>query len=381
MHNNNHFNNSRRNFIYNVGLAAVGVSALSSFTFGSSEDNASDRIKKAKAEGKLGIALVGLGSYAGGQLAPALQQTKHCYLAGFVTGTPAKAEQWKEKYSIPETNIYNYETFDKIKDNPDIDIIYVVLPNSMHAEYVIRAAQAGKHVSCEKPMALTVEECNKMIAACKKAGKQLTVGYRLRFEPYNLEMERLGTQKVYGNIKKVSAGYGFTIGDPTQWRLNKAMAGGGPLEDLGIYCIQAICYTTGMEPIAVRAQEGPKTDTVKFKEVEQSLTWQFEMPNGLIADGRASYSDSMNFLKAEADKGVFELTAAYNYNGQRGNTLDGPMNFPVVNQQAQQMDAFAMSLKNNKPTIVPGELGRRDVKYVQAIYKAMQSEERVVIGK
>lgn len=192
-------------------------------------------------------------------------------------------------------------------------------------------------------------------------------------------MERLGTQKVYGNIKKISAGYGFVIGDPTQWRLKKAMAGGGPLEDLGICCIQGICCTTGMEPIAVRAQEGRKTDTEKFKEVEQSLTWQFEI--GLIADGRASYCDNMNFLKAEAEKGLFELTSAYNYKGQRGNIPAGPMNFPVVNQQAQQMDAFAMSLKNKMPTIVPGELGRRDVKYVQAVYKAMQSGERVVIGK
>src|ERR1051325_11055202 len=132
-------------------------------------------------------------------------------------------------------------------------------------------------------------------------------------------MARLGTQKVYGNIKKISAGYGFRIGDPTQWRLKKAMAGGGPLEDVGIYCIQGLGYTTGMEPIAVRAQEGPKTDPEKFKEVEQSLKWQFEMPGGLIAEGNASYGDNMNFLKAEAEKGVFELTSAYNYNGQRGN--------------------------------------------------------------
>ena len=165
-------------------------------------------------------------------------------------------------------------------------------------------------------------------------------------------MERLGTQKVTAILKKLVLDMDC-IGDPTQWRLKKAMAGGGPLEDLGIYCIQGICYTTGMEPIAVRAQEGPKTDAVKFKEVEQSLSWQFEMPGGLIADGRASYSDNMDFLKAEAEKGVFELTSAYNYRGQRGNTPAGPMKFPVVNQQAQQMDAFAMSLKNKNVPLFP----------------------------
>ena len=119
---------------------------------------------------KLGVALVGLGTYAAGQLAPALQQTVHCYLAGIVTGTPSKAAAWKEKYNIPDKNIYSYDNFDTIKDNPDIDIVYVVLPNSMHAAYTIRAAQAGKHVICEKPMALTVADCDAMIAACKKAG-------------------------------------------------------------------------------------------------------------------------------------------------------------------------------------------------------------------
>lgn len=375
-------NPSRRKFLHDVGLTAVGVTLLSSFTdSGIASEDPLQRIKNAKANGKLGIALVGLGGYAGGQLAPALQQTEHCYLAGIVTGTPSKVDSWKSRYSIADKNVYNYQSFDTIKDNKDIDIIYVVLPNSMHAEYVIRAAQAGKHVICEKPMALTVAECDAMIAACKKVGKQLSIGYRLHFEPYNLEMARLGTKKVYGDIKKLSAGFGFPIGDPTQWRLKKALAGGGPLEDVGIYAIQGICYTAGMEPLAVRAQEGPKTDKEKFKEVEQSLTWQFEMPGGLIAEGKASYGEGLNFLRAEAEKGVFELTAAYNYSGQRGRTPEGDMNFPHVNQQARQMDAFALSLKNNKPTIVPGEMGRRDVKFINAIYEAMNTGKRVTIPK
>jgi len=255
----------------------------------------------------------------------------------------------------------------------------VVLPNSMHMEYVIRAAKAGKHVICEKPMALTAEECDKMIAACKEAGKMLSIGYRLHFEPYNLEMAKLGQQKTYGNVKKVSAGFGFPIGDPTQWRLKKAMAGGGPLEDVGIYCIQGCCYTTGLDPIAVTAQEGPKTDKEKFKEVEQSLTWQMEFPGGIVADCKSSYAEGLNYLKADAEKGMFELTSAYNYGGQKGNTPAGAMDLPKVNQQAKQMDDFAEAIMKKRPTPVPGEMGKRDVKIINAIYQAMASGKRVEI--
>ncbi|MBL7745207.1 MAG: Gfo/Idh/MocA family oxidoreductase [Chitinophagaceae bacterium] len=376
---------SRRQFIHdmslNAGMAALamnGVHLYSSCNSSVSDQNKTSAMAQ-NSKKKPGIALVGLGGYAGGQLAPALQQTENCYLAGIVTGTPSKIETWKSRYNIPDKNIYNYENFDNIKDNADIDIVYVVLPNSMHAEYVIRAARAGKHVICEKPMAITVEDCDKMIAACKEAGKMLSIGYRLHFEPYNLEMARLGQKKVYGNIKKMNAGFGFTIGDPTQWRLKKYLAGGGPLMDLGIYCIQGCCYTTGMEPIAVRAQEGMKTDMEKFKEVEQSLSWQFEFPDGIVAEGKTSYADSMNILRAEAEKGWFEVNPAYNYSGQKGATSDGPMDFPKVNQQAKQMDDFADAVMNNRPTPVPGEMGRRDVKYLQAIYKAMRTGERVEI--
>jgi len=332
-----------------------------------------------KQKGKLGIALVGLGGYAGGQLAPALQQTEHCYLSGIVTGTPSKIDRWKSKYSIPDKNVYNYQTFDSIKDNPDIDIIYVVLPNSMHAEYVIRAAKAGKHVICEKPMAMNVKECDDMMAACKNAGKMLSIGYRLHFEPYNLEMARLGTQNVYGGIRKMSGGFGFPAGDPNQWRLKKAMSGGGPLVDVGVYCIQGFCYTTGLEPIAVTAREGPKTDPQKFNGVEESLTWQMEMPKGIICEGQASYSQNMNYLKAEAEKGVFELTSAFNYSGQAGNTPAGQMDFPRVNQQAKQMDDFALAIKDKRPTSVPGEMGRRDVRIIEAIYEAMNTGKKVTI--
>ena len=329
-------------------------------------------------EKKLGVALVGLGNYSSGQLAPALLETQHCYLAGIVTGTPAKASEWKKKYKIPEANIYNYSNFDDIKNNAEIDIVYVVLPNAMHAEYIIRAAAAGKHVICEKPLAVTVEECDSMIAACKKAGKMLSIGYRLHFDPYNLEMKRLGTEKVFGPIKKMSAGFGqpSTKGE---WRLNKALAGGGPLMDLGIYCFQGVCYTTGQLPVAVTAQQNPVSDPTKFIGIEETLNWQMEMQDGTIALCKTSYTEVYNFLRADAENGWFELSPAYNYSGIQGTTSTGKIEFPKIFQQANQMDDFAMAVKENRPSPVPGEMGRRDLIIIEAIYEAMKTGKKVKI--
>lgn len=372
---------SRRRFLYNLGLASLSIPILSSgIKFNNDENKPKSMSEKNSKDGKLGVALVGLGGYASGQLAPSLLKTEHCYLAGIVTGTPAKAAAWKEKYNIPEKNIYNYENFDSIKDNPDIDIVYVVLPNNMHAEYSIRAAQAGKHVTCEKPMAITVDDCDRMIAACKKAGKKLSIGYRLHFDPYNLEMSRLGTKKVFGEIKKLSAGFGFNA-QKGIWRLDKKMAGGGPLMDLGIYCLQGVCYTSGLEPVAVTAQSAPISDKEKFIDIEETLSFQMEMPNGLIAECKTSYTDSMNYLKAEAAEGFFELQPAFNYGGLKGKTSKGVIEFQPMSQQAKQMDEFALSIKNNRPTIVPGEMGRRDVKILTAIYEAMHTGKRVLVPK
>lgn len=365
--------NSRRKFIFTVGITAIGVPMLSSFV------DFDDLINGKKK--KLGVALVGLGKYATEELAPALLQTEDCYLAAIVTGTSSKIPYWKKKYNITDKNIYNYENYDSIKDNPDIDIVYVVLPNSMHAEYSIRAAEAGKHVICEKPMAMSVEECDAMIAASKKAGKSLSIGYRLHYDPYHLEMVKMGTQKKYGEIKKLNAAFAFEAPKKNWWRLDKKYAGGGPLMDLGVYCLQGVIYTTGMLPIAVTAQSPPVSNKEVFIDVEETLTWQMEMPNGAIAECRTSYSgEYQNVLRAEAENGWFELNPAFSYGGIKGITSDGKtLKFPKLSQQAKQMDGIAVSIKNNQESIVPGEMGRRDMKIIEAIYKAMNTGERVPI--
>ena len=326
---------------------------------------------------KLGIALVGLGTYSTGELAPSLQETKHCYLAGIVTGSEEKAIEWKKKYNIPEENIYNYHNFDEISNNAAIDIIYIVLPNALHAEYVIRAARAGKHVICEKPMALTVEDCDSMINACKAAGRMLSIGYRLHFEPHNQEMMRIGKEKTLGEPVKIIAEHGMA--DTEGWRIDKKLAGGGPLMDVGIYCVQACRYTLNMEPVAVTAREGKKTKPDKFRDVEESLSWTMEFPGGITGACRSSYSEVQNLLKLETTNGWAALSPAYKYKGIKGKTSVGKMDFPEVRQQAIQMDDFALAIKNNDPTPVPGEMGRQDVKILQAIYKAMETGERIEV--
>lgn len=319
---------------------------------------------------KLGVALVGLGNYATGQLAPALQETELCYLAGIVTGTPSKAKAWKEKYDLPESNIYNYETFDRIADNDDIDIVYVVLPNSMHAEYTIRAAEAGKHVISEKPMATSVADCERMIEACEEANRKLSIGYRLQFEPHHLRVMELGQEEVFGPVRMMQNSFGFTIGDPTQWRLDKEMAGGGALMDVGIYAIQASRYTVGKEPVSVMAQEF-KTDHEKFDEVDETIFWQLEFPGDVGAQCSSSYNTNINRLWGGAEEGWFELEPAYSYGGLQGRTSEGPMNIENVTQQALQMDAFADCIINDRESRVPGEEGLRDMKIIEAIYASI----------
>ncbi len=329
---------------------------------------------------RLGVALVGLGYYSTHQLAPALQQTEQCHLAGIVTGSPEKVPAWQNRYGIPDKNIYSYDNYDSIVSNPDIDIIYIVLPNHLHAEYTIRGLQASKHVICEKPMALSVDECDAMIAAAEKANKNLSIGYRLHYDACNLEMIRLAKEKIYGEIKSIDTAFCITP-QKGEWRLDKKIAGGGPLMDVGIYCLQAVCYITGMQPVAVTAQSFPVSDKEKFKDIEETITWQMEMPDGLVATCKTSYSEQTGYIKVNAESGWFALNPAYNYEGLKMETSDGKQFcVPPFSQQAKQLDGIAFSIKNNEQSIVPGNMGRRDMKIIAAIYEAMQSGKRIEIN-
>jgi predicted dehydrogenase len=362
----NSYHYSRRRFIRDVSLGtALLTPALSTLAAYASPPK------------KLGIALVGLGSYSTYQLGPALQQTQHCHLAGIVTGTLAKGRLWAEKYSIPTRSVYTYDRFDEIAHNKDIDIVYIVLPVALHKEFTIRAARAGKHVICEKPMAISVSECDEMIAACKKARRMLAIGYRLHYEPFNREMMRLAQQRVYGNIQEIECGNGFRWGEDTDgWRLNRSLAGGGALMDMGIYAIRGARNIMGTEPVYVTATEETTRYDI-FKEVDETIHFTLEFPGGVTAKGISSYNRNVNYLKVKAENGWFELSEAYRYGGMVGATTAGPMNFDAnINQQALQMDDFAQCILYNQPSPVCGEVGRQDMKVIEAIYRSLKTGKK-----
>tara|TARA_R110002050_G_scaffold16019_2_gene49046 strand:+ start:145522 stop:146655 length:1134 start_codon:yes stop_codon:yes gene_type:complete len=325
-----------------------------------------------KKDKKLGIALVGLGSYSTYQLAPALLETSFCKLSGIVTGTLDKEVIWADKYNIPKKNIYNYDNFDTIINNDDIDIVYVVLPNAMHAEFCIRAAKAGKHVICEKPMAISVEECDAIINACNKAGVKLGIGYRLHSEPYTQEVKRFVKEKTFGNINYISANAAYSSNsNPEQWRLNKKLAGGGALMNMGVYAIQSIIYGTGENPTSVSAQEF-STRPAYFKETDETITAQFEFASGAVGNIFTSHNANSNTLYATCSRGWFKLEPANNYGPLHGSTSNGDeISFPHESQQKLQMDDFAKHILNDIPNLAPGEMGKRDMIIVEAIYKSI----------
>jgi predicted dehydrogenase len=352
---------SRRDFIVGAASAASLLAAT-------------DAACAVSAGKPLGVALCGLGSLSTEQIAPALLKTKLCRLAGIVTGTPAKAKAWQARYNIAANSVYSYETFERMAANPDIDIVYVVTPNALHAEHTIKAARAGKHVFCEKPMEISVERCQQMIDACATAGRKLGIAYRCQFEPHHLELMRLAREREFGDVKVIEASFGFTAGDPTQWRLRRALAGGGALMDVGIYALQASRYITGEEPIEISALE-TKTDPVKFREIDESIVWQARFPSGRIATCSTSYNASgLGRIRANAQRGWFELDPAFNYTGIRGRRSDGKaMEFPATDHFAVELDAFARRILDDQPFRAPGEEGLRDVSLMMSIYESVRT--------
>ncbi|GAA4083934.1 Gfo/Idh/MocA family oxidoreductase [Mucilaginibacter panaciglaebae] len=366
--------NTRREFLQKVGVSAVALQ-LASVTGWASEKQTA----QAYDGPVLRVAILGLGNYAA-RVADAMQGCTKAKLVGLISGTPAKIEKWSAKYNIPAKNCYNYGNFDQIKSNPDIDAVYVITPNGTHHDFIIRTAKAGKHAISEKPMAISVKQGEAMIAACKQAGVKLLVGYRMHFEPKTLEVIRMRKEGEFGKILFFQGLCGFKIGDPKQWRLNKELAGGGSMMDIGIYAINGARYMTGEEPVWVTAQE-TKTDPVKFKEgVDETIQFQFGFPSGATASCLSTYNmNGLDKFFLNGEHGYAEMQPSTNYGPIMGHTNQGELTQPVTVHQTVQMDEFAEIIFHDKqpPVPVDGHEAVKDLKIISAIYEAAKTGKKV----
>jgi glucose-fructose oxidoreductase len=335
---------------------------------------------------KMGYAIVGLGYYALEVILPQFVNCENSRLTALVSGDPAKAKRVAAQYGVPEHGIYDYQNFDTIRDNPDVDIVYVILPNAMHAEYTIRAAKAGKHVLCEKPMAISPAECEAMIAACRAANRKLMIGYRCHFEPHNLLGVKLVKDGAVGKVRFVGSEHGFVQGDPSKWRLKKALSGGGSLMDMGIYSLQAARYMTGEEPVSVSARESTDRTDPRFHEVEDLIEWTLTFPSGAMAACMSSYSSGHNHIRLTGDKGWIDLEPATSYEGQRIrlHTKSGEQELtppPGLRRTmfAAQLDHMSESVMSGTAPIVAGEEGLRDMRIIEAIYRSAATGRTVML--
>lgn len=337
---------------------------------------------------KIGYAVVGLGQLALEEVMPAFREAKLSEPVALVSGHPDKARKVAEVYGIDPKSIYNYQNYESLKENNRVDVIYIILPNSMHAEYTMRGFKAGKHVLCEKPMAVTVKESEQMIAAAKQANKKLMIAYRLHYEPYNRKVAELCSQQAIGKIKTFSASNCQDVKAPNI-RLSQ-QTGGGPVGDVGVYCINAARYVTNEEPVEVTAFAQQPKDNPRFREVPESVIFTLRYPSGVLAHCECSFGTSRSErYRVVGAKGFIEMDPAFGYTGQRlflaqsneeQGTQKSELKLEPVNQFASEMDYFSDCLLSGKEVRTPGEMGLADMRIVVAIHEAVRSGKAVRIA-
>ena len=328
-------------------------------------------------ERKIGYGIVGLGRISMQHFMPALKVSTQARLVALVSGHRDKAEKQAREYGLAEKNIYSYENFEAIADNKDVDAVYIALPNSMHAEYTIRAAKAGKHVLCEKPMATTVKDSQEMIEACRKANRKLMIAYRCQLEPTNLRAIQLIREGKLGKIQAIESANGFNI-QPKEWRLSGKLAGGGPLMDVGIYSLNACRYLTGEEPGEIKADASVIDHDGRFNEVEENLSWTMKFPSGIVASCNTTYGCNMpGFYRVHGSRGMMHVEPCFPYEGQHLTAkiqdeapIDEPNPARDPSQFVREADHLAECILQNREPKPSGEEGLKDMRLIMQIYKS-----------
>lgn len=322
-------------------------------------------------------AILGLGGYAQNNILPNIKFCKHSKLTAVISGTPDKAKRIAEQYGLPESKIYNYQNLEKIKDDPDIDVVYVITPPGTHHEFTMRSLQAGKHVCCEKPMASTAKECAEMVAEAKKRSLRLGIGYRCHFEPYNLEAMRLCRTGAIGDIRTIRSEHGFVLGGDDGWHTKRSLGGIGAISEIGVYAIQALCYLAGADPVEIWGTS-TKLNIPRFKEVEDVNHFNFIFPNGIQGYGSTAYTWNANNFVVMGNRGRIVAEPATAYAGHQFRRNNTPIEVTPANQWADQMDHLSECIKDpSKTLITPGEMGWRDIRIMEAILKSAREGKSV----
>jgi predicted dehydrogenase len=338
---------------------------------------------------RVGFAIVGLGRLSLNQILPAFGHSLYCKPVALVSGDRDKAQKIATQYGIAPASIYNYTNFDQLAKNSDVKVIYVVLPNGMHEEYVVRGARAGKHILCEKPMATSVREAEHMISACKEARVKLMIAYRQQYEPHNRALRKLVTEGKLGALRGFVSSNSQQQGDPTQWRLKKSLSGGGCLPDVGLYCLNASRFLSGEEPTEVMANIFQPRYDPRFTEVEASCSFSLKFPSGFVATCTTSYDvHKSQFLRLEGTKAWAEMSPAYGYHGNhlKCSHLVGEREAEIApqieekDQFALEMDHLAECILKNRSPDTPGEEGLKDHRIMEAIYESARTGRIVKVS-
>ncbi len=336
----------------------------------------------------MGFAIVGLGRLSLDQILPAFGASKLCKPVALVSGEPDKAQKIAAQYGIKPSALYSYADYGRLAQNPEVEVIYIVLPNSMHLEYTVRGARAGKHILCEKPMAVSSAECEKMIAACKTANVKLMIAYRQQYEPMNREIVKMRKAGKLGTLRCLVATNSQNQGDPSQWRLKRALAGGGCLPDVGLYCLNAARFWSGEEPVEVFGQIFQPTDDPRFKEVEAGCNFTLRFPSGLLASCNTSYAAHRSqWARLEGSESWAELSPAFAYKGLKlrsnklmeGHDVILEPNLEAKDQFAAEMDHMAQCVLGNRQPHTPGEEGLQDGHLMEAIYESARTGRAVKV--
>lgn len=391
----------RRDFLRYVGtLAALSTPALAASAaeqdrvtfppiFDKSEKPETTEPPGDPWDARVGIAIVGLGRIAVNEMLPAFAQSKHAKPVALVTGDRAKGLKIAHQYNIPESAVLDYRDYDKLAAMPEVQGVYIALPNSMHVEYTVRAARAGKHVLCEKPMANTVAECRQMIEACQQAKRKLMIAYRSQYEPLGQALAAMVQDQKLGHLKELVTTNSQHMGDPQHWRLKRALAGGGALPDIGLYCINAARFFSGEEPDEVIGNVWSTPGDPRFTEVEESCQFILRFPSGFMASCSTSYAaHKSQMLRLNGASAWAEMNPAYAYKGNKlrltrlvdGQDQASDILVPEKNQFAAEMDHFAEAIVHDKPVRTPGEEGLQDQRIMEAIYASARTRQPVKLA-